>query len=56
LEDTTEDDELVEAIKLLHKHKVTKFDNQKDFMPTKAIRRDEAAKMFVKFYEELLEE
>jgi hypothetical protein len=25
-------------------------------MPTKAIRRDEAAKMFVKFYEELLEE
>jgi len=49
------DPELEEAISLLYKYNITKFDNVDSFMPQKAIRRDEAAKMFVSFYEELLE-
>lgn len=50
------DEELNQAIELLHSYGVTKFNNSDNFMPEQAIRRDEAAKMFVKFYEELLEE
>ncbi len=41
--------ELELAIQTLYKFKSTKFNNLKDFMPDKNIRRDEAAKMYLQF-------
>jgi len=48
------DQELVDAVTLLHEHEITKFAEVADFMPQNNIRRDEAAKMYVNFAKNVL--
>lgn len=50
-----DENELLNSIKLLNQHEITKYDNEKDFRPDDTIRRDEAAKMYVRFVENVLE-
>ncbi len=45
------EDEIDLAVKKLNEMWATKFSNSKDFMTDKNVRRDEAAKMFLKFSE-----
>jgi len=54
-EDEVDEDELLQAIILLHSHEITKFDTVETFMPDNNIRRDEIAKMDVYFRENVLE-
>lgn len=53
---TVDEEELLEAITLLHKHDITKYDTVTTFMPDQNIRRDEAAKMYVNFEKGVLGE
>jgi hypothetical protein len=43
------DEELSNAVSLLHEYEITSFDTVETFMPDQSIRRDEAAKMYVNF-------
>lgn len=54
--DQAQDQELVDAVTLLHSYEITKFDTVEGFMPDQAIRRDEAAKMYVNFQKNTLQE
>lgn len=48
-------EELDTAIDFLHEYEVTKYEDSETFMPTNAIRRDEAAKMYTYLIDNILE-